>query len=78
MVKSPVSFNDKIQLDDISFSYPGGPTVLDHVSFTVRKGEKIALVGRSGSGKTTLLLILLRFLPQPQRQNFIGWKRNRD
>ena len=30
--------------------YPGGPTVLDHVSFTVRKGEKIALVGRSGSG----------------------------
>ncbi len=63
MPKSAVSFNDKIQLDDISFSYPGGPTVLDHVSFTVRKGEKIALVGRSGSGKTTLLLILLRFLP---------------
>ncbi|HMG92740.1 MAG TPA: ABC transporter ATP-binding protein [Chryseolinea sp.] len=60
--KSEVSFNDNIQLDDISFSYPGGPNVLDHVSFTVRKGEKIALVGRSGSGKTTLLLILLRFL----------------
>ena len=63
MPKSVVAFNDKIELDDISFSYPGGPTVLDHVSFTVRKGEKIALVGRSGSGKTTLLLILLRFLP---------------
>ena len=61
--KPTVSFNDKIQLEDISFSYPGGPTVLDHVSFTVGKGEKIALVGRSGSGKTTLLLILLRFLP---------------
>lgn len=56
------SFSDKIQLDDISFSYPGGPVLLDHVSFTIRKGEKIALVGRSGSGKTTLLLILLRFL----------------
>jgi len=60
---SSVSFKDKIQLHDISFGYPGGPTVLDNVSFTIRKGEKIALVGRSGSGKTTLLLILLRLLP---------------
>ena len=62
MPTSAISFNDKIELVDITFNYPGGPNVLDHVSFTVHKGAKVALVGKSGSGKTTLLLILLRFL----------------
>ena len=45
-----------LQFNDVSFAYPGGAEVLRHISFAVRRGEKVALVGLNGSGKSTLLL----------------------
>ena len=45
-----------IEFQDVCFSYPGGPEVLHHVSFSIMPGEKVALVGLNGSGKSTLLL----------------------
>ena len=45
-----------IEFQDVCFSYPGGPEVLRHVSFSIMPGEKVALVGLNGSGKSTLLL----------------------
>jgi ABC-type multidrug transport system fused ATPase/permease subunit len=59
---STLSFTHEIELRDLSFQYPDGTKVLDGTSLTIRKGEKIALVGKSGSGKTTMLLIFLQFL----------------
>lgn len=38
--------------------YHGANLVLDHISFEVREGEKLALIGRNGSGKTTLMRLL--------------------
>jgi len=49
-----------IRLEDVSFSYGGGPGGLDHVSLTVNPGEKLGIVGASGAGKSTLVALLLR------------------
>jgi len=43
-----------LEIDSVSFSYSGGPRVLDDISLTIGAGEFIAIVGQNGSGKTTL------------------------
>ena len=51
-----------IEFREVSFSYgDGGGTVLDRVSFEVRAGQVVALVGLSGAGKTTLVNLVPRF-----------------
>ncbi len=46
----------KIEFKNVTFKYPGQPMrVLDDISFTVKAGEKIALLGKIGSGKSTIL-----------------------
>ena len=50
----------KLALDDVSFSYVPGVSVLRSVSFEVAPGEAIGIVGPSGSGKSTLVQLLLR------------------
>jgi ATP-binding cassette subfamily B protein len=46
---------------DVSFSYPGSTRlVLDHLSFTLRPGERVALIGENGEGKTTVVKLLTR------------------
>jgi ABC-type multidrug transport system fused ATPase/permease subunit len=53
-----------VEFKNVSFRYPGNtelnPYVLDNLSFTIRPGEKIAIVGVNGSGKTTLIKLLCR------------------
>jgi ATP-binding cassette subfamily C protein len=51
-----------VEVEKLSFHYPGKPEpVLNELSFTIRPGEKLALVGASGGGKTTLVQLLLGF-----------------
>lgn len=46
---------DEIEVQNVSFRYPGsGKKALSDVSFTVRRGERVVIVGENGSGKTTL------------------------
>lgn len=53
---------EKIDFVDVSFKYPTSENyALKHISFSVNKGEKIAIVGENGAGKTTLIKLLTRF-----------------
>jgi len=52
---------EKIEVVNVSFYY-GDKVILDNISFTIRKGEKIGIVGLSGAGKTTLIEILAGLL----------------
>jgi len=52
-----------IKVENIVFSYDKGKNVIDNVSFSLRKGETLAVVGASGSGKSTLLRINAGILP---------------
>jgi ATP-binding cassette subfamily B protein len=48
-----------LEFHDVTFTYPGAVSpALDHVSFDVREGEVIGVVGRSGSGKTTITRLI--------------------
>ncbi len=59
----PEARNGEITFQDVTFAYPARPdtAALNAVSFTVSRGETVALVGPSGAGKTTIIQLLLRF-----------------
>lgn len=65
-----------IEFDDVTFSYGATdsiPNVINSLSFKVRRGEKVSIVGESGKGKTTVLNLIVRLIsPQKGRIKFNG------
>jgi ATP-binding cassette subfamily B protein len=59
----PTPARGAVEFRDVSFEYPSRPNapVLNHVSFRVAPGEKLALVGPSGAGKSTVFQLIQRF-----------------
>ncbi len=58
---TPETF-ESLEFRDVSFRYPGAESdSLSHVSFTLRRGETLAIVGVNGAGKSTLVKLMMRF-----------------
>lgn len=56
---APVPDACTVELRDVTFAYPGGEPVPEHVDFRARPGEVVALTGASGEGKTTMIRLML-------------------
>lgn len=58
-----LSFFDEIKLIDVTFQYPDSDTlVINSFNYTIKRNDKVAIVGKSGSGKSTLMDLLLGLL----------------
>src|SRR5262249_37350858 len=55
-----------IDVQNLNYTYPGGPIALDRVTFAAAAGESIGLIGPNGAGKTTFFLCLSGVLPVPK------------
>jgi subfamily B ATP-binding cassette protein MsbA len=56
-----VPIRGDVQFEDVQFAYEERPPVLEGVSFSIKAGECVALVGPTGAGKTTIINLLHRF-----------------
>ena len=59
-VKIP-SLKEEITFENVCFDYNEGENVIRNLSFKVKKGDKIAIIGETGAGKTTIVKLLMRF-----------------
>ena len=68
-----ISGNDVLTVEELSKSFPG-QTLFQNISFEVKRGERVALIGNNGTGKTTLLKILNQVIPADSGKFTLGSK----
>ncbi|MCR5735233.1 MAG: ABC transporter ATP-binding protein [Lachnospiraceae bacterium] len=62
-IKTPVKEADPVlEISDLSFSYSGKEKVLKDISFSIKKGEMLSIVGKNGAGKSTLASLICGFI----------------
>lgn len=70
----PGSLHGDIEFEKVSFWYEDGSPVIKELSFTVKQGETVALVGSTGGGKTTIVNLICRFFEPKRGRILIGNK----
>lgn len=71
--KTPVKVKDNnnqtiLSVKDVSFAYDAQNKALEHVSFDIKEGEMVSIVGRNGAGKSTLSSLICGFMPLTEGQ----------
>ncbi len=70
MLSEKIDFNSEISLRNIYFKYQNSKkTILKDIDFSIKKGEKVGIIGKTGSGKSTLADLIMSFL-QPSEGKF--------
>ena len=59
--KQITEIKEEITFENVSFGYTPDEKIIKNLSFNVKKGQKIAIVGETGAGKTTIVKLLMRF-----------------
>ncbi len=66
-----MSGNDVLNVSDLAKSF-GDNHLFSHVSYEIKRGEKVAIIGKNGTGKTTMLKILNQFFPADEGEFRLG------
>lgn len=66
------SLDGSISFKNVKFSYNQNETIINNLSFSIKNGEKIAIVGSTGSGKTTIVNLITRFYDIQGGSIFLG------
>jgi ATP-binding cassette, subfamily B, multidrug efflux pump len=74
----PANMDGSVEFKDVTFGYRANQPVLKNVSFTVKPGETVALVGPTGSGKTSSMALVHRFYDVWEGQILVGGQDVRD
>lgn len=71
--KSITELSGDIKMDDMTFKYNGAHSdVLKNISFEIKEGQTLGIVGRTGSGKTSLVNLLMRLYNPNENEIFVG------
>ena len=70
--KTETSTDSILKVEGISVSYGDNPAIIEDMSFSLKKGERLAIVGKNGAGKSTLAKALCGFVPSQGKLTYKG------
>ena len=70
--KRDISSDSILKVEGLSVSYGDNPAIIEDISFSLKKGERLAIVGKNGAGKSTLAKALCGFVPSQGKITYKG------